>query len=290
MNNKHKDIFYIILNFLLVVLGVFLSILSKELITNLGAICVIAGLVVLFSCITVFHVKRKESISKLLFILQVIVVFALCLAYFFHSSGIIYQVDTVEELRDLISKFTLAKYAYVALQFFQVVFLPIPSTVTSLAGLLLFSPWEVVLYSLLGIIPGSIVMFLFGKYAGRKALNWAIGKEQLDRYLTMIKGKDISILTATFFLPFFPDDTICAIAGLSSMKIEFFIPMIILSRFVTSLYTIFLLSGNLIPFHGWGLIVWAVLIVGVIAFLIFIWKKGIAVQEKLLNLFKRKKS
>ena len=67
-------------------------------------------------------------------------------------------------------------------------------------------------------------------------------------------------------LPCFPDDILCLVAGLTDMSWTFFM----VTQFITRPIGIFSVSifssGNLIPYHGWGLIVWAVIFI--LAFLL----------------------
>lgn len=90
--------------------------------------------------------------------------------------------------------------------------------------------------------------------------------------------------------PMFPDDILCVVAGLTNMSFSFFFWTNILARGVGIACTVFFGSGAIIPFHGWGLIVWAIIIV-VIAILFYLsvrYKSKIDDIIKLL--FKRSRS
>ena len=67
-------------------------------------------------------------------------------------------------------------------------------------------------------------------------------------------------------LPCFPDDILCLVAGLTDMSWTFFM----VTQFITRPIGIFSVSifssGSLIPYHGWGLIVWTVIFI--LAFLL----------------------
>ena len=60
--------------------------------------------------------------------------------------------------------------------------------------------------------------------------------------------------------PMFPDDILCVVAGLTNMSFGFFLGTNLLARAIGIAFTVFLGSGTVIPYHGWGLIVWGVLI------------------------------
>ncbi len=165
---------------------------------------------------------------------------------------------------------------FTTLQFLQVVILPIPSTVTVVAGAALFGPLTGSLLSLLGIVIGSLVAFLVGRYAGARVVAWLIGKETLDKWLKKIKGKDKLLLTAMFLLPVFPDDVLCFVAGMSSMSLWYFLIVIVISRILAIFTTSY--SITLIPFNtAWGIAVWILLFALVVALFIFLYKKSDAI-------------
>lgn len=167
---------------------------------------------------------------------------------------------------------------FVVLQFLQVVILPIPSTVTVVAGSALFGPLVGSLLSLLGIVIGSLVAFLVGRYAGYPVVAWLVGKETLDKWLKKIKGKDKLLLSAMFILPVFPDDVLCFVAGISSMSLPLFLGIITISRVAAIFMTSY--SITLIPLNTWwGLLTWAILIALVIVLFVFLYKKSDAILE-----------
>ena len=162
---------------------------------------------------------------------------------------------------------------FILLQFLQVVILPIPSTVTVVAGSAIFGPLMGSIYSLTGIVIGSLVAFLIGRYAGYRVVAWMIGKETLDKWLKKIKGKDRIFLSAMFLLPVFPDDILCFIAGISSMSVWYFFAVILISRVLAIFTTSY--SITLIPLNTWwGLLIWGILIALVIALFVLLYKKS----------------
>lgn len=175
---------------------------------------------------------------------------------------------------------------FVVLQFLQVVILPIPSTVTVVAGAALFGPLVGSLLSLLGIVLGSVVAFLVGRYAGYRVVAWMVGKETLDKWLKKIKGKDKLLLSAMFLLPVFPDDVLCFVAGISSMSFPLFIGVILVSRILAIFTTSY--SVTIIPFDTWwGLLIWGILIALVIALLVVLTKKSDAILDWFAKKFHR---
>ena len=169
---------------------------------------------------------------------------------------------------------------YIVLQYLQVVILPIPSIVSTVAGVALFGPFKTAVYSLIGIVLGSVTAFFVGRKLGNRAVSWIIGKETLLKWQKKLKGKDSLFLTVMFLLPVFPDDVLCFVAGLSSMKVKYFLLMISISRILAVFATCY--SFQLIPFNTWwGLTLWGVFIVGIVAAFVVIYKNMDRLQAKI---------
>ncbi len=165
---------------------------------------------------------------------------------------------------------------FIVIQFLQVVILPIPSTVTVVAGAALFNPLRGSIFSLIGIMLGSLCAFLIGRYAGARAVAWLVGKDTLEKWMKKIEGKDKLLLTAMFVLPVFPDDVLCFVAGLSSMSVWYFLTVIFISRVLAVFITSY--SITLIPFDTWwGLLIWGIFGLLVIALFIFLYRKSDAI-------------
>ena len=175
---------------------------------------------------------------------------------------------------------------FIAVQFLQVVILPIPSTVTVVAGSALFGPLLGSVYSLIGILLGSFTAFAVGRFAGYRVVAWLVGKETLDKWLDKIKGKDKIFLSAMFVLPVFPDDVLCFVAGLSSMSFGLFAVVIVLSRILAIFTTSY--SVSLIPFDTWwGLLIWGLIAAAVVIVFFLLYKKSDAILEFIHKLFHR---
>ncbi|MDE5548608.1 MAG: VTT domain-containing protein, partial [Clostridia bacterium] len=208
-----------------------------------GALCtatLVLGLILdaaLLAVDIVFYCRKKEVIYKSCITLYVLFIFVFVGAYVLLRTGffdVIRDKDKFEEYLKRTGGFMTA--LFILLQFLQVVILPIPSTVTVVAGSALFGPLRGSIYSLIGIVIGSLVAFLVGRYAGYPVVSWLIGKDTLDKWLKKIKGKDKLLLSAMFLLPVFPDDILCFVAGLSSMSIWLFLAVILVSR-VLAIFT-----------------------------------------------------
>ena len=177
-------------------------------------------------------------------------------------------------------------YIYIALQVVQVLFLPLPGVLSILVGIQLFGAFFAALYSFIGSVGGSLVAFWVGRKWGYKAVEWIVGKDVLEQWQERIKGKDNLLLTAMFFLPFFPDDILCFVAGVSTMTTRYFCVMIVLSRAVAVFSTAY--SVAFIPIDTWwGMTIWVLIALLMLLLFIFIYKNMDKIQEKIYQ--KKKK-
>ncbi len=212
---------------------------------------------------------NKKTIFRLLFSLLVIV---LILGAFYLVAYLLgWTKLSREELQAfLASNGALAPLIFIAMSFLQVTFIPIPSSVTIIVGSYMFGFWLSFLYSFIGIFAGSLFAFFLGKVCGRPFVNWAFGgKEEADSYIKRLKGKEKIVLFFMFLLPAFPDDALCTLAGILPITWFQFIAMQIITRVIGILGTLLFMSGEIIPYSGWGLaLIIVVAVLSIIAFII----------------------
>ena len=245
------------------------------------------GVITAVTVLTIVFLKtNKTFIYKLLYIVLALIFCILLLLYVLKVSGFFDKIDSVEDFRNYIESFgSLAVIAFIVLQFLQVVVLPIPSFITVGAGVLLFGPFKGALFSCIGIISGSLTAFFIGRIFGYKVASWLVGKDDLDKGLQTVKGKDRVVLTFMFLFPFFPDDLLCFVAGITTMSAAYFIVMIIVTRLISVFIGSYSMNNSIIPFDTWwGILLWLLIFAATVAITVFIYKKG----EEIEKLFKRK--
>ena len=253
-------------------------------VVSIAALCLLCGISVYFS------LKEKETLVKSLLSVYIFLAFCLILIYILQKTGFFAMVSTPSELQSYIEKSgAWMPILYIVLQYLQVIILPIPSVVSTVAGVALFGPLKTAIYSLLGIVLGSITAFFIGRKLGNKAVSWIIGEETLVKWQKKLKGKDSLFLTVMFLLPVFPDDVLCFVAGLSSMSSLYFIGMIFVSRVLAVFATCY--SVEFIPLNTWwGMLLWGLFILAIVGIFILIYKNMDKIQAKIQDIKKKRKN
>lgn len=188
-----------------------------------------------------------------------------------------------EAMQSFISRYDgYAIAVFIAVQFLQVTVLPLPSTITTLAGIALFGVWKTVLYSSIGIIAGSMFAFFLGRTFGVKLIVWICGAKMFSKYRRFVEGRDVLLLYAMFLLPFFPDDLLCLIAGLGTMSYRSFLIMMLITRPLGALWVAGVFKSAVsIPFAGWGIAVWAVIFIATATIFFVLYKYGDEITERI---------
>ncbi len=213
--------------------------------------------------------ENKQIIKRLVFSLAIIVLLALIIFLLLKHFGLTNL--SREQIQVFIkNKGVIAPLIFIFISFMQVTLIPIPGTITILAGIYLFGVWESFIYSYIGTFSGAIVAFAMGRLIGKPYVNWVTGgREKTEQLMDKLNGRENVFLFFAFLLPLFPDDILCAIAGALPIKWFTFTIMQVITRATSILGIIFFMSGEIIPFYGWGLIVIIVgLIIGVVAFVL----------------------
>ena len=202
---------------------------------------------------------KKENKGNLKIILRLALIGVICLAlvlilgYIFSLTGL--DQLSEEQIQEIVAACgPWAPIAYIIVTFLQVTFIPVPFVVTILAGNLLFGFWGSFFYSLIGTVLGSVFAFVLGRRIGRPFVNWAFGDaEAVERYLSKAKGKEFVVFFFMFLLPFFPDDALCALAGITDLSNRQFAFILAISRPITVLGNLILWTGEVIPYNAWGI-------------------------------------
>lgn len=140
-----------------------------------------------------------------------------------------------EQIRNFVNSFgAFAPIVFILLQILQVIITPFSHYAVSLAGGFIFGIWKGFLYNWIGRIIGTAIAFYLGRKLGRKIIKHVVKPETINKYDSYFdKGK--LLLFLAYFLPFFPDDELSYLAGISSMRARVFLPLMIIGHLSGSL-------------------------------------------------------
>ncbi|MFW6289111.1 MAG: TVP38/TMEM64 family protein [Spirochaetota bacterium] len=153
-----------------------------------------------------------------------------------------------EALQEFVSRFhPYGPLAFFMVQTLQVIVAPIPGNITALAGGAIFGLWWGFAISTAGLVVGSSIAFAVERF---------VPAQVIDKYLDSTADRHFVTLFILFLLPFFPDDALCFISGLSKLRFHVFLIFVLVGRpagmFVSSLVG----AGiAVVPWWGWALIV-----------------------------------
>ena len=228
-------------------------------------------------------VNRKKIIRIILAVLAAAALLAAggCALW---KNGFFEKINSVEALREVIAGAGVwAGAVYFALQMMTVIVAPIPSNISMMAGALALGFWPAMILGVLAVIAGSVIVFLAARALGRNAVQRFLDKGVMEKYLPIIEEKQDMFLFLTMLFPFFPDDALCMLAGLTKIPLGRFVAIMALARPWGLVVAALLGSGSL------SLPVWAWAVIGGAGLLIFVFamKYSAQIEEALLGLVRR---
>ncbi len=257
-----------------------------------AAFYAVSGVGIVVSLITFFW--NKLAILKSAFVLLIVAIIVLVafvvISEVGHLNDYENDEDKINGLVKIISDTGAWGMAvYVLIQILQVVILPLPAVVCYVPGSIIWGAPMATFLASIGVVIGSTIAYFIGRIWGKKAVIWIAGKEATEKYSAYFGKRGKGIFVIMQILPFFPDDILCMVAGLTSMNFVFFIVVMCFVRpAIISVYC-FLGSGDIIPFSGWGIYVWVAIFVVCIVLAILSFKYQDKFESWLISKFTRKK-
>lgn len=234
-------------------------------------------------------ITKKQKIFRTLAVLSASLILIGAVIVVLILTGWYENMNSVEKLKNLILRLGFyGRSVFVILQFLQVTFIPLPSTVLVVAGTLIYGPAQASLLSLSGILLGSAVAFFLGRVFGKRLVKFMVGEKTCNKWIKFLNNGKYSFVIM-MLLPFFPDDVLCLVAGVTDMSWTFFMITQFVSRPLGIYLTSYLSSGDVIPYHGWGLGVWFIIFVLSILAIYFSTKYKDKIEENIAKMFKKRK-
>ena len=227
--------------------------------------------------------NRKKGIRILLTVLTVAALLAAG-GYALWKNGFFEKINSVEALREVIAGTGMwAGGVYFALQMMTVIIAPIPSNISMMAGAQALGFWPAMILGVLAVGVGSVIVFLAARALGKKAVQRFLDKGVMDKYLPIIEEKQDMFLFLTMLFPFFPDDALCMLAGLTNIPLGRFVVIMALSRPWGLIVAALMGSGSI------SLPIWAWAVIGVAGLFIFYFamKYSAQIEEALLRFVRK---
>lgn len=163
---------------------------------------------------------------------------------------------------------------FMGIQFLQVVVFVIPGEIPQIAGGYLFGAPLGLLYSLAGIVSGSLFNFLIGRALGTPFVKTILGTERFRRFAHLLTSrKALTVFFLLFLFPGFPKDALCYAAGLSRIR---FLPFFLISLFGRlPALTASVLAGSAAARGAWLFLIILSLLVALVAGLGYIYRARI---------------
>lgn len=201
-------------------------------------------------------------------------------------TGFFQAATSLSGLQDYITAFSpYSHLVFFLLQLASVIIAPIPSNVTALAGALLFGTLPAFLLTWAAVVLGSFAVFLLARRLGQAFVDRFVSQTLSDRYLEIIHRKRDVFLAMAFLFPFFPDDILCILAGLTEISLPRFLVLVILFR-PWGLLVASAVGGSVVSIPLWGMIL---LGLGGLAIFLLSMKYGDRLEDALLHRFGHKK-
>lgn len=171
-----------------------------------------------------------KRVAKYLSLLAVVL---LCVGggVFFWHSGFFSAASSQQSMQAYIQRF--APYSHLCfflIQFLSVVLAPIPSNITALVGGVMFGTWVSFFLTFGAVLLGSVLVFVLARNLGQSFVTRIVGERVSAKYLDVIHAKTDIFLVLAFLFPFFPDDLLCILAGLTSISLRRFTIIALLTR------------------------------------------------------------
>jgi uncharacterized membrane protein YdjX (TVP38/TMEM64 family) len=180
-----------------------------------------------------------KNVKVLWGVLTFVPLFLIILGYVFPSEFFASR----ESIRSFVYGFgQFAPIIFIFLQILQVVITPLSHYAVSLAGGFIFGVWNGFLYNWVGRVAGTAMAFYLGRKFGRRLVEKVVKPRTMKKYDSYFDEGKILLFLA-YFLPFFPDDELSYLAGVSSMSPQVFLPLMAVGHISGSLSLAYVGSG-----------------------------------------------
>lgn len=230
-----------------------------------------------------WHMKKKRN-HKWIATLVVTVLALGGILLFLWCTGFFTAAQSPDGIQDYIARFSpYSHLVFFLIQLASVVVAPIPSNITAAGGALLFGMWPAFLLTAGAVVLGSAVVFWLARVLGHSFAGRFVSQKVSNKYLDLIRRKRDIFLVLVFLFPFFPDDLICILAGLTDIGFLRFLVIVLLTR------PWGLLVASAVGSSVISIPLWAMALIGLAGLALFLvsMKYGDRWEARLLEKFKQ---
>lgn len=236
----------------------------------------ILGTSIFLSISSIYLKYNNKNLFKMFFIINLICLVIFLIYLFGNKYDFLKYLSSPTIIKNFIlSTGALGILVFILIQIAQVVCVPIPSVIIVLVGTLIYGPTLCALFCSIGVILGSFISFGIGKSFGKKFVGWIIGKDKLEHYLGIFKGREKSFLCIAFIFPLFPDDILCLVSGISNITFKEFFKITLLTRPIGVIFLCYFGGSFFTQLGGYKIILIVIVAIIIVAatILFFVLKK-----------------
>ena len=201
-----------------------------------------------------------------------------------YATGFFEAAGSQEKLGEYIARCApWSHLAYFGIQLVSVVVAPIPSNLTAAAGAYLFGLWPSFLLTWGAVSLGSAIVFGLARALGQQFAGQFVSEKLSGKYLDVIRRKRDVFLALAFLFPFFPDDILCILAGLTDISFKRFFLLAAIFR-PWGLLAACMVGSATVSIPWWGMALLGVL--GLAVFLLAM-KYGDRLEDAVLKRLER---
>ena len=236
--------------------------------------------------------ENKATILKLLSLLLIVGLVSLITLGVLFLTGVLNYDDGFVFNEHILDGFKGKWYGFIVFILVQTLLSMLLCVIPGVAaGFVMFStvlysnPWMAFLLSYSCVIISSTVLYIIGRVGGYKLCEKLLGKEDCEKSLELLRTRGTVYFPLMMLFPIFPDDALVMIAGVTKMKLSWFIPSILICRGIGAATIIFGMS--IVPFDTFtSAFDWLILIT-----VCFFWIKEIfTIANKVDRYFARKRN
>ena len=198
---------------------------------------------------------NKAKILKLLSLLLVVALVSLITLGVLMLTGVLYYEDGFQFNSHIFDAFKGKWYGFIVFILVQSLLSILLCVVPGIAaGFVVFSQvlyenaWQAFLLSYSCVILSSTLLYIIGRLGGYKICEKILGKDDCEKSLNLLRTRGTVYFPLMMLFPIFPDDALVMIAGVTKMKLRWFVPSILLCRGVGVATIVFGMS--IIPFDS----------------------------------------